>query len=228
MKKILAILIALMICVTPLVVFAEDAEVVEGDNSTTTEEAPTEGENSAPAETPEEVVPDSKTISEMIVDWIMPHIEEISVIITLLLTLIYNVRRNMLLDKSVIKLNNNAVSISENSSDVITRALTNMEGISGVVTGYQTEIALLLEKFKCTAEDKARLETELNEIHKALKLAKDSNIEFANELADLIALANIPNYKKEEMGARHLAAVNAIAEAETVTEEVKKDDGKEA
>lgn len=233
MKKIFAILLALMICVMPLVAFAEDApidtEVVEEDNSTTVEETPTEGENEPPTETPEETVPDAKTISAMIVDWITPHIEEISVIITLFMTLIYNIRRNKLLDKSVIKLNNNAVSISENSSSVISKALSNMEGVSGVVTGYQTEITMLLEQFRSTAEDKKRLETELCEIHKALKLSKDANIEFANELAELLALANIPNYKKEEIGARHLAAVHAIADAEakTETEEVKEDVGEE-
>jgi hypothetical protein len=63
-----------------------------------------------------------------------------------------------------------------------------------------------------------------------LKLSKDANVEFANELAELLTLANIPNFKKEEIGARHLAAVKAIAEAEakTETEEVKKDVGEEA
>ena len=52
------------------------------------------------------------------------------------------------------------------------------------------------------------------------------------------ALANIPNYKKEEIGARHQAHVNAILEAEAhaehvadalvAVEEVKENDGEEA
>lgn len=232
MKRIFAILLVLMIMVTPLVASAADAtvpeEVVEGDNSTIVEEVPTEGEISPPIEDEVDFDEVQKTISETLVDWITPHLEEISVIITLLLTLVYNIRRNRALDKSVIKLNNNAVSVAENSSSFISKALSDIEGVSGTVTEYKTEIAMLLDAFRNTAEDRARLENELLEIHKALKLAKEANIEFSNELADLIALANIPNYKKEEMGARHLAAVNAIVEAETVIEEVKEDVGEEA
>lgn len=261
MKKIFAFLLALMlVCSIPIVAFAEDAPadevITEGvgeDNSTTEEETPTEGEipppetvpeetpeevpKETPTETPEETEPDwenvKQTISDKIVNWITPHVEEISVIITLLCTLVYNLRRNRLLDKSVVKLNNNAVSIAENSSSFIDKALSNMEGVSGAVTGYQTEIALLLAEFRANAEDKKRveedkkkLEAELSEIHKYLKLSKDANVEFANELAELLSLANIPNYKKEELGSRHLAAVHAIeeAEAKTETEEVKKDD----
>ena len=224
MKKILAILIALMICVMPLVAFAEDAEVVEGDNSTTTEEVPTEGENSAPTETPEEEV---TTLTDTIVKWIEEHSAEIGIIVTLIGYGIVMIKKLGTVIKSAGTMNNNAISMAKTSTEFMGNALTEMQSASGAVTGYQTEIALLLETFRNTAEDKARLENELLEIHKALKLAKESNIEFSNELAELIALANIPNYKKEEMGARHLAAVNAITEAETVTEEVKKDDGKE-
>lgn len=254
MKKILVfILCMLLVCAMPIVASAEDYEVgdvfegeVPEDNSTPVEESPTEGEISPPETTPEgppvetpaeppvEEEPNwdnvKETISEKIVNWILPHIEEISVFVALFLNIIYNIRRNKALDKSVIKLNNNAVSIAENSSSAINSALSNMQGVSGAVTGYQTEIALLLEQFRNTAEDKLKLETELCEIHKYLKLSKDANVEFANELAELLTLANIPNFKKEEIGARHLAAVKAIAEAEakTETEEVKKDVGEEA
>ena len=103
------------------------------------------------------------------------------------------------------------------------------------MTGYDAKIVALLEAFKTTAEDKARLEKELVEIRNYLKTSTDANIEFANELGELLGLANIPNYKKEEIGARHLEAVKAIMEAEakaevamTETEEVKANDGAEA
>ena len=49
--------------------------------------------------------------------------------------------------------------------------------------------------------------------------------EMPNMMAELLLLANIPNAKKEEIYARHLSAVNAIAEAEK--SEVAEDDGKE-
>ena len=54
----------------------------------------------------------------------------------------------------------------------------------------------------------------MTEIKSYLKTATKANVEFSNELAELLTLANIPNFKKEEIGARHLAAVNAIQAAE--------------
>ena len=64
------------------------------------------------------------------------------------------------------------------------------------------------------------------------------NIAFADELAELLTLANIPNFKKESIGASHLARVNAILEAKkkaeaaamipTTTEEVKEDVGEKS
>jgi hypothetical protein len=52
-------------------------------------------------------------------------------------------------------------------------------------------------------------------------------MELANEVAELLVLANIPNSKKEELYSRHLAAVGAIAEAEK-TEVTINEDGQEA
>lgn len=244
MKKIFAFILCLMLlCAIPLVAFAEEGEtptteteVAEEENSTTTEETVTEGEILPPAETPnEEAEPNweevKQTVSDKIVNWILHHIEEISVIITLFLTIIYNIRRNRALDKSVGTLNNNAITIAKNSADAMDKA-------SGAVTGYQANIVALLEAFKTTAEDRQRLENEIVELRSFLKTATDANIEFANELAELLTLANIPNYVKEQLGSRHVASINAIIEAETKaaaaamlptsTGEVKKDVGEEA
>jgi hypothetical protein len=59
-----------------------------------------------------------------------------------------------------------------------------------------------------------------------------ANLEFADELAELLGLANIPNYVKEQIGARHVAAKKNIIEAEkkaeallTAPEEVKHEVG---
>lgn len=218
MKKILVFMLALMlICVTPVMVFAEGAD------EPVTEEVVTESEPVW-----EEV---KETISDKIENWILPHIEEISVIVTMILAIIYNIRRNRALDKSVGTLNNNAITIAKNSADAMSAA-------SGAVTGYQTNIVALLEAFKTTAEDKQRLESELVEIKNYLQTSTKANLEFADELAELLGLANIPNYKKEELGARHLAAKKEIIDAEakaeaaallpTSTEEVKEDVGEEA
>ena len=51
-----------------------------------------------------------------------------------------------------------------------------------------------------------------------------ANIEFANELAELLCLANIPNAKKDELYAKHVEGVHKLEAAE----EVKSDDGNEA
>jgi hypothetical protein len=59
-----------------------------------------------------------------------------------------------------------------------------------------------------------------------IKTAKLANVEFANELAELLVLANIPNSKKDELYSRHIAAVGAIAEAEK-TEVTTNDGGEE-
>jgi hypothetical protein len=236
MKKIFAILLALMICTMPLVAFAEDAPIVtegvEGENSTTVEETPTEGEISAPETVPEAlptVEEEAKTVTDTIVKWIEAHSAELGIIVTLIGYGIVMIKKLGTVIKSASTMNNNAITMATTSKDFMGNALTEMQTASGAVVQYDSRIATLLEEFKYTAEDRARLETELLEIHKALKLAKEANVEFSNELADLIALANIPNFKKEEMGARHLAAVKAIAEADakTETEEVKKDVGEE-
>ena len=236
MKKILAfILCAMLICVTPIVAFAEGdsadevaTEGVEGENSTTTEESATEGEISTPETIPEEDV--AQTISDSIAKWLEEHSAEIGIIVTLIGYGIVLFKKLGTVIKSAGTMNNNTITVAKNSENAIGQALTNMESVSETVTGYRTEITLLLEQFRKTAEDNQKLEAELLEVKKYLQLSKSANVEFANELAELLTLANIPNYKKEEIGSRHLAAVNAIAEAEakTETEEVKKDVGEEA
>lgn len=216
MKKFLVcILCVLMISAIPFAVFAEDIQT--GNESTATETS-AEGAISAPTEAPSEyteIEEPEKTLSEKFEDWILPHFEEISVIITLIFTAFYNKRKHKLLNKSMGTMNNNAVSIAQNSSEMMSQALLNMQNASGAVTAYDTRIAQMLEAYKATAANNERLEHELSEMKAYLKTAAESNIEFANELAELLGLANIPNYKKEEIGARHLAAVKSIKAAES-------------
>lgn len=231
MKKIFALILCLMLlCAMPLVTFAEGEEVTE--EPTVTEEAEPNWEDV------------KNTVSDAIVNWIIPHIEEISVIITLVLSCFYQMRKHKLLNKSMGTLNNNAITVAKESSNFMTQALNNIENASGAVTSYEAKIVAVLEAFQKTLEDKngleevnKRLENELLEIKNYLKTSTDANVEFANELAELLGLANIPNYKKEEIGARHLESVKAIIEAEKKaeaagilpanTEEVKEDVGEE-
>ena len=256
MKRILVfILVLMLVCVTPLVASAEDYEVgdvfegvVEGDNSTPETETPTEEEISPPVETPEETPPieippkeeaptfedEVQTVTDNLVKWLEDHSAEIGVIVTLIGYGIVMIKRLGTVIKSAGTLNNNAITIAKNSESLMGQALTSIETAKGTVTGYDAKIVALLEAFKTTLDDNARLEMKLEQTNKYLEVATKANIEFANELAELLGLANIPNYKKEEIGSRHLAAVKALAEAKaqadavTETVEVKENVGEEA
>lgn len=246
MKKILVLILVLMlVCVTPLVAYAE-GEAVEEGNSTPEDETPVESEISP--STVEKNATDwdnlKNLFSENFEDWILSHLEEISVVVTLIMTCFYNMRKHKLLNRSMGTLNNNAVTVAQTSHDFMGNALAQMQNASGAVVQFDERINAVLEAFKTTAEEKALLEKELVEIKNYLKIASQSDIELANELAELLALANIPNYKKEELGSRHAKAVNAIIEAEAkaeaeadtaakmllpaTTEEVKENVGEEA
>ncbi|MBR6745192.1 MAG: hypothetical protein IKM00_08275 [Clostridia bacterium] len=212
MKKILTFtLCVLLVCLIPVSVCAADG------TEAAAETAPTE--NAA------------ELISVKFEEWVLPHLEEISVVITLIFSLFYQMRKHTLLSRSIGTMNNNAVSIAEENSSMMSRALTGMENASLAVTAYDERIAALLDAFRSTAEDKERLERELAEIKGYLQTSAEANLEFSNELAELLSLANIPNFKKEEIGARHLAAVRAIRSTEHISadaEEVSDRVGEEA
>lgn len=219
MKKIFALVICiiLLVCAFPISAFAE-GESVDGiettveavDTSPTTEESASEEEISG-----EEAMVSFTT--EDIMNYIKTYFEEISVIVTLILTAFYNIRKHKILNKSISATNLNAIRVSENSDATIAEALATIQG-------YKDAFANLLTEFRANAEEKQKLEQTLNEALAYIKTAKLANVEFANELAELLVLANIPNSKKDELYSRHIAAVKAIAEAEK-TEVNTNDDG---
>jgi hypothetical protein len=225
MKKILAILMcAMLVCMMPVVAFAD--EVVEGD--ATLDETPVE---TPPEETPGE---DEKTeeeiqaelTTEKIVNYIKDNLEEWSVIITLVLTVFYNARKHMALNKSMATMNNNTVSVAQNSAEAIANTVTGLAGMTEVVNSYKAKMEEALAEVRANEEEKREMKAMLSETTEALKTSKAANIELANEVAELLILANIPNSKKDELYARHRAAVDAIAAAEET--EVKGNDGEEA
>lgn len=219
MKKIFALVICiiLLVCAFPISAFAE-GESVDGiettvqavDTSPITEESASEEEISV-----EEAMVSFTT--EDIMNYIKTYFEEISVIITLILTAFYNIRKHKILNKSISATNLNAIRVSENSDLAIAEALATIQG-------YKDAFANLLTEFRATEEEKQKLEQTLGEALAYIKTAKLANVEFANELAELLVLANIPNSKKDELYSRHIAAVKAIAEAEK-TEVNTNDDG---
>lgn len=166
-----------------------------------------------------------KTMTDEVVDYVKEHVEEISVIGTLLLTIFYEVRKHGKLTGSIGTLNNNAITVARNSAETIKQALAGVEGIAEVVNKYKDEIESLLGEIRKSAEEKQALEDTLTHVQNFLKTSKLATLELSNEVAELLVLANIPVSKKEELYSRHRAAVNAIAEAEG---EVTTHDGEEA
>lgn len=236
MKRILAALLcALLLCAVPITAFAEEIDSAEAegtveDNSTPETEAPTEdeisGEEDAPELTPEE---EAALTTEKIIAYVQEHLEEISVIITMILTVFYQIRKHAALNKSIGTLNNNAVTVAESSHTAIGKALTEVQSVSAVVNGYKEEIAAFLVEARANEEEKQKLQQALTDVQAHLKTSKLANVELANEVAELLVLANIPNSKKEELYSRHRAAVAAISEAEksyseATVEEVKADE----
>lgn len=227
---------------TPTETLPEETLPVE---TTPTEEAPEEVAKSTSEQilehvqnylnelTENENVPEvALTTSEKIVEYIRAHLEEISVIVTLVLSIFYQIRKHKALNKSVATLNNNAVTVAENSNNAMQQALMEVGDISNVVGGYKDEVAALLAEVRRNTEEKQQLERTLAEVHTHLKQSKLANVEFANELAELLVLANIPNSKKDELYARHIAAVGAISATEeeenvTLPEVIADDNGKE-
>ena len=230
---------------TELIVPEQVTEPV--DTEPVTEAAPVETEPVAtePAETePVETEPvvtepvstdteaDSVTLEEIqtycdkVVEWVLASFEEISVIVTLIAGAYYSFRKHGWLNKAISTLNNNAVVIAEDSKSAINNALAEVKGMAETVSEYKAMIEAALEEVRKSDEEKKRLEAALNQFESYLKTSKLANIELANEVAELLVLANIPNSKKEELYSRHVAAVGAITEAENA--EVKTDDhGKE-
>lgn len=230
----------------------EDYEIGDVFEGEIPEETPDEVPEETPDETPSDPVPDEtpvetptedikekndvKAITAEIAKWLEDNYEWLSLVITIIGYGILMVRKLSNVRKSMGTINNNAITIANNSKSAIDEARASIESASGKVTSYEERIVALLEAYKNTAEDKVKLENELLEIRKYLETSTQANMEFANELAELLALANIPNYKKEEIGARHLAAKRHIEEAAAKavallpvsSEEVKIDDGEEA
>lgn len=252
MKKLIVGILCFMLLIAPLSASAEEAAegITEGETvgdeviDTPAEEIPTDEEIEGDGEVvvPDDVPTDDSTFEEeveVVTDKIVKWLEDNSALLGMIVTLIgYGIvtfNRLSTVIKSASTMNNNAIAIAKNSKDVVDEALTSINSASGAVTNYDARIMALLEAFKTTAEDKARLEKEFVELKNYLKTSTDANIEFANELAELLGLANIPNHKKEEIGARHLEHVKAILEAEkkaeaaavVSTEEVKEDVGEE-
>lgn len=240
-KLIVAVLVLMALCV-PFVAHAEDVPPVDvttttPDNTTPPEEVVVPSEDVVPP-VQNETIPEpeettdgkfsweevKETFSTTIMVWVQEHAEEIGVIVTLIgygFTLFKRLKSN---DKKVVTLNNNAIAIAKESTACVEKAMESIEAVTLVVDEYKTKMDKLLEAYNSSEDARKKLETELMETKEYLRVDSMANLELSNMFEELLALANIPNYKKQAMGERHLARVaeikKAIEHAEHVTDDM--------
>lgn len=195
MRKIFAlILCALLICAAPICAYAEE---------TSTEPASEE-----------------QPITEVIVGYAKNHLEEITVIVSIICAGIYGVHTRKKMNGSIGTLNNNAINIASSSTAIVEKALAKVEDIANVVNQSVDKMTALMDEIRNNEEEKKALKDALVKVESYLSTAKLATIEMSNEVAELLVLANIPNAKKEELYARHTKAVHELEAAEGVKDNV--------
>mgnify|MGYP006988395742 CR=1 FL=1 len=233
MKKILTFLLCIIIvCAIPLVAFAEEGISTSADtNTTVTENLTTETENVTESEisaTEEAPTVTPVLTTEEFLNWIFENYEEIAVILAVISAALLIVERLTKVIKAIITCNNNAVDIAEESKATTQAALEEVNSVKEIVNTYKEEVANLLAEVRQSDEEKKKIEAALAKADNHLQMSKLANTELANEVAELLVLANIPNSKKEELYSRHRAAVDALDAAEHKDTEVKEDVREEA
>ncbi|MBO4979882.1 MAG: hypothetical protein J6D16_05685 [Clostridia bacterium] len=210
MKRILVLMLCVvLLCVLPISIFATGSAA-----TIPIYVAAIEGADAPDAEKSEEQV-EVELMTDKIVSYVQSHFEELTVLVGLLVSAFYRAKKDSASGKVMGTLNNNAVAVAENSKAAIDHALEKIGAASGIVENYVEQMKNLLEEVRTNEEDKQKMKAALDTAMKYVETAKASNLEFANEFAELLVLANIPNSKKEELYARHRAAVASIASIET-------------
>lgn len=228
----LLICLALIVSIAKIAVSAEDeipssvdTGVVETESLPADEETVTDDENSAVGDMPAEA---PALTTEQVLDWIFENYEEITVILAVIAAALLIIERLTKVIKSIVTCNNNAVDIAVESKETTQAALDEVKSLKETVSTYKEEFANLLAEVRLSDAEKKKYAEALSNNESFLKTAKLANMEFANELAELLVLANIPNSKKEELYARHRAAIAAIDTADNKNAEVKEDVREEA
>ena len=219
MKRFLAFALCAILLVCAFTLFASAEENPAVDETPVVEETPIVEAPIVEAPIAEEPPVEEPTLTETIVGYVKEHFEEISVVVTLLLTIFYNARKHGLLNTSIGTLNNNSVSIAQNALAEVTR-------VSSIVGEYTEKIESFLAECRANAEDKEKLVGMLAKADAFIESAKMANKELADEVASLLVLANIPTSVKDELMSKHIAAVHAIEAVEKT--EVIHHDGEEA
>lgn len=192
------------------------------------------------AEPPIEVTPEDDTTGDSITDdikseaevitakiakWLETNSLDITKLITYIaygLVLVDKLRKVL---KSMGTINNNSIAVSQKGDESMQKAAEALNNVNASLSDFKVALTDLMDKYEKTNEANAKLEARLEAMDVHLENSKRANVELSNEVAELLVLANIPNSKKDELYARHRAAVALIAEADKT--EVTEDEGNE-
>ena len=224
-------------------------EPVESPTDTPVDTPTTDTPTDTPTDVETSVEEAKMTPSDRIAKWFEANADTISLIFSIIGAVVVIVKKGSDLLKKAGIINDNAVTIATESASQMKAAQDTINNAANVVTGYNEQITALLGAFSTLVDENRLLKDDVNTLKNYLNTSTYANIEFANELAELLALANIPNYKKDEIGQKHLESVAAILEARSnadavlthhtpveeknveeapACEEVAEDDGEEA
>lgn len=163
---------------------------------------------------------EEKPVTEVIVDYVKSHLEEITVIVSMIGAGIYGAHSRKKMNGSIGTLNNNAINIASNSTAIVEKALARVDDVAKIVETCTNKMSGLMDEVRNSEEEKKALMNALVKVESYLSTAKLATIEMSNEVAELLCLANIPNSKKEELYARHVSAVHELEAAEGVIDNV--------
>lgn len=228
MKKIIIFtLIAVLMSLFCVTAFAEGAqtsgtaaETEISDNSTTEKENASEGEISADKTIPETngaEPSEEKTAADYIVEYVTSHVEELTVIISLIGAAIYSKIKDGKFGATLGTLNSNAIKIANKSAEVAEAAADKMSGAMDKLKLLEDKFSLIMEKYEKSEEEKAELAAMLANTETLLKSVKVAALEASNEVAELLVHANLPNSVKDEMYGRHMKAVHELEAVEGET-----------
>lgn len=197
---------------------ATESEISPDTTGPENTETPTETEPPAEELTPE------PTVTERITDYVKSHIEELSVIASLIIAAIYSKIKDGKFGATLGTLNSNAIKIANKGVEVAEAAAEKMDGATVKLKELEEKFTSVMEKYEKSEEEKTALYTLLASVESLLKGVKGAALEASNEVAELLVRANLPNSVKEEIYGRHMKAVHELE----ASEEGMNDDGKKA
>ena len=219
MKKIFAlILIVALTLVFGVCAFAEtSSDILTPDETNSTanytpeEENATEGEISSESDISisEDIIP----LSAKIVTFIEEHFEGtsfISLAITVVVYIFFEVKNNKKLKLSIGSLNNNAIDITNVAVKNVNEAFAKAQALVDTVEGYKKDFESFLYQLQKSAEEKKSLEDTLTTVENFMKVITVALKENSAEVYDLLMASNIPNAVKNDMCKRHKQADQAI------------------